>query len=137
MRSRDRLGWSTVDALGLVPNEIWTVRAGSAAILVVRGELDAASADETLGEVMRAMGETSHQRILIDLADVTFMDAAGLGALIRARTIANVLRIPLAIVAPSEAVRRLLRLSETDGHFRTHDCLDEALDDLSEVHGLC
>ena len=48
-RKTRRPGPSTVDTSGFMPNEVWTVRAGGAAILVVRGELDVASAVETLG----------------------------------------------------------------------------------------
>lgn len=124
---------SLLVAPDVMPSEIWSVRARRAAILVVRGELSATLAAETVGEVMKAIGETSPDRILIDLADVTFMDSAGHDALIRVQEIANALRIAFAIVAPSEGVRRFLRLMQMDGFFRTYDCLDAALDDPSEV----
>lgn len=128
--SRTRgLGPSTVDTTGFMPNEVWTVRAGKAAIIVVRGELDVASADETLGAIIRAISETSYDRVLMDLADVTFMDAAGLGAVISARRSANGVGISLDLVTPSEAVSRLLRLTHTDLNFRTYDSLDAAIED--------
>jgi anti-anti-sigma factor len=105
-------GPSTVDTTGSMPNEVWTVRAGSAAIIVVRGELDVTSADETLGAVIKAINETSYDRILIDLADVTFMDAAGLGAVISARRLANGVGTSLDLVTSSKTVSRLLRLAQ-------------------------
>lgn len=132
-RRRRGPGPSTIDTTAPVPNEVRTVRVGSAAIIVVRGEVDVTSAEETLGAVIRAIGETSYDRILVDLADVTFVDAAGLGAVISARRLANGVGIPLDLVTPSEAVSRLLRLTHADQNFRTYDSLDAAIEESRET----
>ena len=61
------------------------------------------------------------------------MDAAGLGAVISARALANGVRIPLDLLTPSEAVCRLLRRTHLDQNFRMYDSLDAAIDDSRET----
>ena len=54
------------------------------AVVHVVGEMDIASA-ELLESALRALAQHSYGRVIVDLSRVTFMDSAGLRALIRAR----------------------------------------------------
>ena len=56
---------------------------GSAIVHVV-GEMDIASS-EMLDSALRSLVQRSHGRVIVDLSRVTFMDSAGLRALVRAR----------------------------------------------------
>jgi anti-sigma B factor antagonist len=53
--------------------------------VVVRGEVDLVSRDR-LREALTAAIATTAKPIEVDLSQVTFLDAAGIGALIAART---------------------------------------------------
>ena len=64
--------------------------------------------------------------LLVDLRDVTFMDSAGLGALVAIRKQARVFRGSFGVVAPSRQVRRLLELTSLDKVFPCFDSLEEA-----------
>ena len=55
-----------------------------ASIVHVVGELDIASSD-LLDTTLRALAQRSQGRVVVDLSRVTFMDSAGLRALVRAR----------------------------------------------------
>ncbi len=123
---------SAADTDRPIRNEIRTVRAGSTAIFIVRGELDFASSGEVLSELVRVLTEAPHDHLLIDLAEVTFMDAAGLGVLISAQRFAQGLGISSALVAPSAAALSLLRLTHLDASFAMHNSLQAALDHVTE-----
>jgi len=65
--------------------EIDTVRAGPALWLRLSGELDLASV-EKLEVAIRVAEESTARVIVIDLADLEFLDSAGLTVLLRAHT---------------------------------------------------
>jgi anti-sigma B factor antagonist len=67
--------------------------------LTVRGEIDLSNADE----IQRAATATEGDRIVLDLAGVTFMDSSGLSMLLRLRDIR-----PVHLVAISDAVAHIL-----------------------------
>jgi anti-anti-sigma factor len=52
------------------------------------------------------------------MADVTFIDSSGLGALLRAHRLGETHRVPLAIQDPSQHVRSLINLTALDATLR-------------------
>jgi len=79
--------------------------------LIVRGELDAASAVELADriEAARAAGAD----IALDLADVTFMDSSGLRSLIEVQRRSESEGFEFCVAEASEAVRRVFDLTGT------------------------
>jgi anti-anti-sigma factor len=98
-------------AVGPLPGRfaIQVVRDRDETVLLVRGELDFATAPELL-RVAAARGGRS--RLVIDLGAVTFMDSSGLRALIQLRERAHAQ--VLAVRAPRGRVRRLIELAAAD-----------------------
>jgi anti-anti-sigma factor len=80
----------------------WTV--------TVSGELDLATAHE-LEAVFEALEPTPPERVLVDLAAVTFLDSSGIRALVRANRRLNGLGVPLVVDAVSDAARQVLEIS--------------------------
>ncbi len=83
--------------------------------IVVRGEIDAATAPALSADLSRAVASGSNP-IEIDLSAVTFIDSSGLRALIIGRQEAEAAGNSLRIVKASDVVSRLLDvtgLSET------------------------
>ncbi len=80
-------------------------------VLAVRGEIDMASAP-----VLRSVIERCHASgtsVLLDFAEVTFMDSSGLGVLIGAST--KCAESPsLCVRNASERVRRIFELTGTE-----------------------
>jgi anti-sigma B factor antagonist len=82
-------------------------------LLLVRlhGELDIASADGLANSLVELAGST----VVVDLADLTFMDSSGIGALVRARN-----RIgaggggELMLTRPGAIVRKALEIVGLD-----------------------
>ena len=79
--------------------------------VIVAGNLDMAAAFqfETRFDALLAAGEV--QAVQLDLAQVGFVDSAGLGALLAVRERAIQLGIELSITRVSDRVRRILGLT--------------------------
>lgn len=95
-------------------------------VVTVSGEVDIASKAD-LAAALAATGD----RLLVDLSAVTFMESAGLAALVAARHAVNGHGERLAIVClPGGRVRRLLDLTGVDELFVTYPSREQALEAL-------
>ncbi|WP_051942392.1 STAS domain-containing protein [Streptacidiphilus rugosus] len=80
-------------------------------VLHVSGELDLASAPLFLLAVDAALGAAPQAHALVlDLEKLSFCDASGIGALIRARRAAEAAGVSLHITRPTRRMERLLSL---------------------------
>jgi anti-anti-sigma factor len=78
-------------------------------VVVVRGELDLSTVP-TLRAVLDGL-DPRYRRIVLDMANVTFLDSMGVGLLVEiSRRCVSELRT-LALRAPSQRVRRVLELT--------------------------
>ncbi|MFF7585900.1 STAS domain-containing protein [Kitasatospora purpeofusca] len=82
-------------------NEPCTVR--------VNGEIDLDTAPSLRRDLATALD--SHHEVVLDLSEVTFMDCAGLGALVRARKQADRCGARLVLRGAGRHVLRLLELT--------------------------
>jgi anti-anti-sigma factor len=93
--------------------------------LVLSGEFDLAG----VHTFERAIAQAEHsgpQTILVDLAELQFMDSSGLRALVSANERAKAAGRRFAIVPGPEHVRRVFEITQLDGQF-------ELVDDASAV----
>jgi anti-sigma B factor antagonist len=79
-------------------------------IVTVAGELDLATAPQ-LEAVFEAVDATSSDRVLVDLAAVTFLDSSGIRALVRAKRRLDGIGAPLVVDAVSDSARQVLDVS--------------------------
>jgi anti-anti-sigma factor len=95
--------------------EIRTSRSEGRACLELHGELDIGSG-AALDEAVDAALDAGCREVVLDLAGTTFVDSAGLGALLRAARTVDARRAKMAVRSPpgSEA-RVLLEMSRTAG----------------------
>jgi anti-sigma B factor antagonist len=94
------------------------------AVVHATGEIDAHTVHAFHETVAEAGSLASH--VIIDLADVTFVDSSGLGGLIVARKSAQQGGGSLSLVSPPPMVRRLLGSTQLHDIFTIYDSLDEA-----------
>lgn len=93
--------------------------------LAVRGELDTATAAQFALAGQEAVVGPSRRTLAIDMGRVTFIDAAGLGALAKLRNLAGRSGNAVVVIEPSACVVRLLELTEmtvltcSDPHLRS------------------
>ena len=81
-------------------------------VLVVGGDLDLASAPLLVTALAGVLHRRQCARVVLDLEGVGFMDATGLGCIVRAWQSLAVRGGALAVRRPSRSVRRLLELCE-------------------------
>ncbi|MGW1744329.1 STAS domain-containing protein [Streptomyces sp. NPDC002092] len=100
-----------------------------AAIITVNGELDV---DTGLVLQHQLAGQVVHGRrhLVLDLAEVPFMDSSGMSVIIRALNEVRNIDGSVTLAAPSELVRRLLDLTGVSMSCRIFDTADAACEAL-------
>ena len=104
---------------------VTTTQDGDYAVVAVTGELDVYTApvlEESLGELV----ERGSPRLVVDLTEVTFMDSTGLGLLIKALKWTRELDGSLKIVANTDKVLKVFRVTGLDGVLSLHETRAEA-----------
>jgi anti-anti-sigma factor len=85
------------------------------AVLVVAGDLDLASCDELQRHIRALVAAGGAGAIVVDLADVTFIDSSGLSVLVVEATAMS--PRPLTLRRISRSVRRVLEVTATLDRF--------------------
>jgi anti-sigma B factor antagonist len=103
------------------------VRQSFAAVLELHGELDLAVKEELVAEYRTLLAEDPAV-VVVDLRDLSFMDAAGLGALTRIRTECRQQGRRFALIQGPRAVQRLFAVCGVEHIFPVVDNACDALD---------
>jgi stage II sporulation protein AA (anti-sigma F factor antagonist) len=93
---------------------------GDAVHLRVRGDLDISVADSLL-ERVEAMEGSSAQLVIVDLAELTFLDSSGLKALLAAQQAGADGGFEVLVVRTPKAVRRVIDVAGADRILRLAD----------------
>jgi anti-anti-sigma factor len=101
--------------IGAQPLLISAENIPSGKLLIVRGEVDIATATQLREAMLRHL--SAARSLWLDLAGVTFMDSSGLHVLIASQRRAALLGHPLVIAGVSPAVERLLQVTGTTSLF--------------------
>ena len=105
---------------------IGTERADGVAVVDVDGDLDMAAVDDVDAALQEAL--SAGEPVVVDLADVTFIDSTGMRAMIDARRRSKEIDVPMVLVCPDNAaVWRLLELTGTRGFFDVEETRAEAV----------
>jgi anti-sigma B factor antagonist len=100
-------------------------RQNGAVIVHLVGELDLYNAPEVRTALFELCAEAP-ERLVVNLAEVDFVDSTALGVLIEARTkLAN--RQSFLLASPGLETHRALTISGLDQHLSVHDTVDAAL----------
>jgi anti-anti-sigma factor len=99
-------------------------RLGDGVVLHLAGELDLYNAGDVAAALDEVAGE-GHQRVVVDLAAVEFVDSTALGALVEARK--QIGGETLVLAAPRPDVSRALEISGLHKHFAVRDSVADAL----------
>ncbi|NJC72086.1 STAS domain-containing protein [Planosporangium thailandense] len=88
------------------------VRADGAGLVVsLHGEMDADGSDSFERATQRLIAQRRPRLLHIDLADLRFLDSAGVSAIVRLWRLARRERCSLRVVNPTGAVRRALEMT--------------------------
>jgi len=93
---------------------------GGVRVVALRGEIDLATADGIGVAVRTALSDPGCRRVQVDLADVEFLDCAGVRALLDARGQAERRGVRFGVVHARGGVRKILMLTGVYGTLREH-----------------
>ena len=100
-------------------------RGGFLAIRVMDDRIDAASAIQ-FKDRMREVTQGTTGRVVLDLAQVAFLDSSGLGAVVAAMKALGPDR-PLELAGLTPTVQKVFRLTRMDSVFTIHPVLPDGL----------
>jgi anti-sigma B factor antagonist len=100
-------------------------RSDGAVVVRLTGELDLHNAP-AIRKALFALAEEKPNRLIIDLADVEFMDSTALGVLVEART-KLVNRRAFLLASPGLETHRALQISGLAQHLSVHESVESAL----------
>lgn len=98
----------------------------AAAVVAPSGRLTMVTAGELTALVERTVA-AGRTHLVVDLAETTFMDSSGLGALVAGLRVARAAGGDLRIARPTEQVLTVLTLTTMDRVLRPYTTVDEAL----------
>lgn len=101
------------------------VEHGRSIVVRLAGELDLYNAP-MMREALFAVLESEPEQLVIDLAEVAFVDSTALGVLLETRS-RLVRSESLVLAAPGVETRRTLQVSGLDRHITVADSVDAAL----------
>lgn len=97
------------------------------AVVVPRGRLNMVAARQ-LRESLREIVDGGTHRIVVDLAETTFLDSSGLGALIAGLKAARQVGGDLRIARPTPAVQSVFELTNMDKILKARPDVSSAFD---------
>ena len=99
-------------------------------LVAPRGELDLSERNR-LGDLLdSALAESSN--LIVDLDAVTFLDSTALSVLLRAHREAEQQGGRVTLARPSDAARKILRITQLDRVMAVHDTVESAIEPTPE-----
>jgi anti-sigma B factor antagonist len=98
---------------------------GGHAVVALHGELDLANVPAVASHLIAAVAACGPS-VIVDLADLAFIDCCGLGVLVRVLTWTRESGGDVLLAAPQQHVRRLLRLAGMNGVFSVYSSVEQA-----------
>lgn len=93
-------------------------------VLALEGRLDASSANQ-LKDAVQELTKEGRVNVVVDLAEVSFLDSSGLGSLVAVLRSANQLKGDVKLASLQESVRVLIELTRLH---RVFEIFDKAMD---------
>jgi anti-sigma B factor antagonist len=86
-------------------------------VIAVRGEMDLHNAPTFQYAIERAAKNEGVGAVVVDMAEVTFMDSTALSALMRSKDALDQQEVSLRLAAPSRAVERIFSVTGFQDYF--------------------
>ncbi len=104
---------------------------GSVMILDLKGKITLGEGDEVLKDKINSLILQGHKKMLLNLADVPYIDSAGLGEIVRTYTTVSRQGGQLKLVNLTKRITDLLMITKLLTVFETFDNEQEALKSYS------
>jgi anti-sigma B factor antagonist len=104
---------------------------GDVLVLDLKGKITLGEGDELLKDKVNSLVNQGHRKILLNLADVPYLDSAGLGEVVRAYTTVSRQGGNLKLLNLTKRITDLLAITKLLTVFETFDAEDEAVRSFS------
>ena len=99
---------------------------GDVKVLDLKGKITLGEGDELLKDKVNSLVNQGNRKIVLNLAEVPYIDSAGLGEIVRTYTTVSRQGGKLRLVGTPDRVCELLRMAGLDGVFERFATTDEA-----------
>jgi len=99
---------------------------GGVLVLDIRGQITLGEETSVLREKVKGLVAAGHTRIILDLAEVNYIDSAGLATLVWVYTSARKQGGDVKLLHLTKRVRDLLQITRLSTVFELHDTLESA-----------
>jgi len=106
-------------------------RTGDVTILALMGKLTLAEGRDLFKDKVGDVVQAGHNKLLIDLTEVPYVDSAGLGELVRTYTAVNRSGGQLKLLGLAKRIKDVLALTKLLTVFEIFETEEEALDSFS------
>jgi anti-sigma B factor antagonist len=100
---------------------------GDVVILDLHGKILIGEGDDALREAVTKLADAGKTKILLNLADVPYVDSAGLGEIVRTYTTVSRKGGKLKLLNLTKKIQDLLSITKLLTVFETHESEDEAV----------
>jgi len=101
-------------------------------VLDVTGEIDVYTAPK-FKEAINSVLSMGQNHLIINLAEVTYMDSSGFGALLSATKRLRPIGGTVNLVKCSGSINRILQITRLNTVFNTYDSIDEAVEAVKKA----
>ena len=105
----------------LTPIELSRSRDGDEASIELRGELDPHTTPQLEHEINEVLADGEVRRLVLDLAELAFIDSSGIRSLIRAQQTMAERGGEVVLRSPGPATQRLLEITHLDVQFEVDE----------------
>ena len=109
-----------------------TRQVGDAAVLDISGRITLGEGNVALREIVRELADRGQKRIVLNLAEVQYMDSSGLGELVKVHTTLRNQNGQLKLSGPNPRVQELLQLTRLSSVFDIYDDERKAIASFDE-----
>ena len=100
---------------------------GDVVILDLHGKILIGEGDDALREAVNKLADSGKSKILLNLADVPYVDSAGLGEIVRTYTTVSRKNPKLKLLNLTKKIQDLLSITKLLTVFETYESEDEAV----------
>src|SRR5246127_2434190 len=104
---------------------------GGVIVLDVKGKITLGEGDELLKDKVNSLVNQGHKKIVLNLADVPYIDSAGLGEIVRTYTTVSRQGGSLKLLTLTKRITTLLSITKLLTVFDTFDSEDDAVRSFS------
>jgi len=108
---------------------------GEVTVLDLKGKVTLGDGDSALKNVIDSLLKEGKKRILLNLADVPYLDSSGLGEIVRAYTTVSRQGGQLKLVSPNPRIGSLVEQTKLLTVFESYDSELKALDSFNTITG--